>query len=151
MLPLRYIKQYIMSLIFNSFTETLGILIPLAAILLPVLIVWIVHVYTARDKKNKYETIVEVAKNMKDSSEITELLESLKEKKSTTDLRRTGVVTIFIGIGLSLFGRFGLDIAVIFGAGLLITFAGIGQMIAGYIYPNQTEEINRAVENFEKK
>ena len=24
-------------------------------------------------------------------------------------------------------------------------------MIAGYIYPNQTEEINKAVENFEKK
>ena len=28
---------------------------------------------------------------------------------------------------------------------------GIGQMVAGYIYPNQSEEINKVVEEFEKK
>ena len=37
------------------------------------------------------------------------------------------------------------------GVGALIALIGIGQMIAGYIYPNQSEEINKAVENFEKK
>ena len=28
---------------------------------------------------------------------------------------------------------------------------GIGQMFAGYIYPNQPYEINKAVESFENK
>ena len=30
-------------------------------------------------------------------------------------------------------------------------FIGIGQMFAGYIYPNQPYEINKAVESFENK
>ena len=49
------------------------------------------------------------------------------------------------------FGYFGLQQRVVYGSGLLVAFIGIGQMIAGYIYPNQSEEINKAVENFEKK
>ena len=30
-------------------------------------------------------------------------------------------------------------------------FIGIGTMAAGYIYPNTSEEITKAVENFEEK
>ena len=35
--------------------------------------------------------------------------------------------------------------------GLLVMFIGIGQMFAGYVYPNQPDEINKAVEGFEKE
>jgi len=135
-----------------EFMNSLGVLIPIFAILMPVFIVLIVHVLESKNQKNKYDAIIEVSKNIKDSEQIQELLESLSErKKSSLDLRRTGVVTIFVGIGLSLLGYYGLGIDVVFGAGLLVAFIGIGQMIAGYIYPNQTEEINRAVESYEKK
>ena len=134
-----------------EFMNSLGVLIPIFAILMPVFIVLIVHVLESKNQKNKYDAIIEVSKNIKDGEEIQELLESLKEKKSSTDLRRTGLITIFTGIGLSLLGYYGLGIDVVFGAGLLVAFIGIGQMIAGYIYPNQTEEINRAVESYEKK
>ncbi|MGC6402028.1 MAG: DUF6249 domain-containing protein [Flavobacteriaceae bacterium] len=130
---------------------TLGILIPLSAILLPVLIIWIVFVYKSRDNKVKYDALIEVSKNINAREEIKELLDSFKERKSSTDLRRSGVVTIFVGIGLFFLGYFGLEERVIAGVGLLVTFIGIGQIIAGYIYPNQTDEINRAVENFEKR
>ena len=75
----------------------------------------------------------------------------MTEKKSSTDLRRTGLVTIFTGIGLSLLGYYGLGIDAVFGAGLLVAFIGIGQIIAGYVYPNQADEINRAVKGYEKK
>lgn len=95
--------------------------------------------------------MIEISKNIKDGEEIRDLLESLKDKKSSTDLRLNGVVTIFVGIGLFLFGKFGLGNSVVYGAGLLVSFIGIGQIIAGYVYPNQSEEINRTVENFEKK
>ena len=127
------------------------LLIPTMGLLIPIAIVWIVSVFKSRDQKNKYNTIVEVSKNIKDSEDIKQLLDSLQEKKSSTDLRRSGVVTIFVGIGLFCLGYFGLNLKVLYGVGLLISFIGIGQMIAGYIYPNQSEEINRTVESFEKK
>jgi hypothetical protein len=60
------------------------------------------------------------------------------------------VITIFVGIGIFLFGYFAMGTFFV-GVGLLVCAIGIGTMIAGYLYPNQTEEINKAVENFEKK
>jgi len=133
--------------------DSLGVLIPIFGVLLPAIIVWIVFVYNTRNDKNKYDAIVEVSKNIKDPEDIKELLESLKDKKtkSSLDLRRSGIVTIFVGIGLFCLGYYGLGSDVIYGVGLLVAFIGVGQMIAGYIYPNQSEEINKAVENFEKK
>ena len=133
--------------------DSLGVLIPILAVSLPAIIVWIVFVYNTRNDKNKYDAIVEVSKNIKDPEEIRDLIESLKDKKtkSSLDLRRSGIVTIFVGIGLFCLGYYGLGSDVIYGVGLLVAFIGVGQMIAGYIYPNQSEEINKAVENFEKK
>lgn len=128
-----------------------GIIIPIIAILLPVLIVFIANFFEYKNKRNKYDSIIEISKNIKDSEDIKELLDRLNTKKSPTDLRRSGIVTIFVGIGLFLFGYFGLEVRVIYGVGLLVGFIGIGQMIAGYVYPNQSEEINKAVENFERK
>ena len=131
--------------------DSLGVLIPIIAILFPVFIVWIVFVYTSREKKYKYDALIEVSKNIKDGEEIQELVESLKEKKSSTDLRKTGLVTIFTGIGLSTLDYFGLGTDVVFGIGLLVMFIGVGQMIAGYVYPNQPDEITNVVESYEKK
>ena len=65
--------------------------------------------------------------------------------------RKTGLVTIFTGVGLAAFGYYGVKGDMVFGVGLLVMFIGVGQMIAGYVYPNQPDEINNAVEDFEKK
>ena len=130
----------------------LGILIPIIAVSLPAIIIWIVFVYESRNKKNKYNTIIEVSKNLSDPEEIRELIESLTDdkKKSPIDLRRSGVITIFIGAGLFMLGWIAIG-GILEGVGALVALIGIGQMVAGYIYPNQSEEINKAVENFEKK
>ena len=129
-----------------------GILIPIFAVLMPVFIVLIVFVYNSKQEKYKYDALIEVSKNVKESEEVSDLLKSFKEeKKSNTDLRKTGLVTIFTGIGLSLLGYYGLGIDAVFGAGLLVAFIGIGQMIAGYVYPNQPDEITDTVESYEKK
>jgi len=136
--------------------NSIGPLIPLTAIilgtLLPALIIWIVFVYESRNKKNKYDTIIEVSKNITDPEEIRELIESLKDnqKKSPTDLRRSGVITIFIGAGLFMLGWIAIG-EILKGVGALVGLIGVGQMVAGYIYPNQSEEINKAVEEYEKK
>ena len=127
-------------------------LIPIFGVLMPVLLIWVIFYYNTESDKNKYNTIIEVSKNIKDSEEIKEILESLAERKKTsTDLRKTGLVTIFVGIGLVALDYFGLGTNIIFGVGLMVMFIGIGQMFAGYVYPNQPYEINKAVEGFEKE
>ena len=125
-----------MSTIYTpSFLETdLALLIPILGILLPVLIILIVFVYESKQKKYKYDALIQVSKNVKDHEEISDLLNSFKDtKKSNKDLRRTGLVTLFTGIGLAAMGKFGLKIDILFGVGLLVMFIGLGQMIAGYV------------------
>ena len=130
----------------------LGILIPIIAVSIPVLIVLIVFYFSSKEKKYKYDALIEASKNIKDTEEVKGLLESFKKgKKSNTDYRKTGLVTMFTGVGLAFFGNYGLRNDVVMGVGLLVMFIGVGQMIAGYVYPNQPDEINNAVENFEKK
>ena len=57
---------------------------------------------------------------------------------------------LFIGVGIYLFGQasFGAFFA---GVGLLGGAIGVGIMIAHYFYPNTSEELTNAVEEFEKK
>ena len=134
-----------------EYMDSLAILIPILGILLPVLIILIVFVNESKQKKYKYDALIEVSKNVKDSEEISNLLKSFKENKSNKDLRRTGLVTLFTGIGLAALGKFGLSLDILFGVGLLVMFIGLGQMIAGYVYPNQPDEITDVVESYEKK
>jgi hypothetical protein len=136
--------------LFEAYQSAL--LIPILGILLPVFIILIVFVYESKQKKYKYDALIQVSKNVKDTEEISDLLNSFKEsKKSNKDLRRTGLVTLFTGIGLAALDKFGLETGVFFEVGLLVMFIGLGQMIAGYVYPNQPDEITDVVESFEKK
>jgi len=143
------VLQIFISIIATSFHVPI---IPIIAISLPAIIVLIVFVYESRNKKKKYDTIIEVSKNISDPEEIRYLIESLQDnqKKSPIDLRRSGVITIFVGAGLFMLGWIAIG-NVVEGVGALVALIGAGQMVAGYIYPNQSEEINKVVEEFEKK
>ncbi len=131
-------------------SQTLSLAIPIFGILLPVMIIFIVFYFDNKSKKEKYDAMIEISKNLKDPSDIKELLEDFKEeKKQPIDYRRSGVLTLFVGIGLFLFGVFFINL--LKGIGLLVGAIGVGQIIAGYLYPNESAEITKAVENFEKK
>ena len=136
----------------ENILEGLGILIPIIAVSLPAIIIWVVFAYESRNKKKKYDTIIEVSKNISDPEEIRNLIKGLEDnqKKSPIDLRRSGVITIFVGAGLFMLGWIAIG-GILEGVGALVALIGIGQMVAGYIYPNQSEEINKVVEEFEKK
>ena len=83
-------------------------------------------------------------------SKLEDLLGIFEErKKEPIDYRRSGVVTLFVGIGLFLFG-FVITVAPIEGVGLLVGAIGIGQIVAGYLYPNTSEELTSAVEKYEE-
>jgi len=117
-----------------------GILIPIA-----------VFVWLYLDEKNKRASIVEISKNLENSEQVEKLIRIFDErKKEPLDYRRSGVITLSVGIGLFLFGIFFLG-QILKGVGALVATIGLGQIIAGYLYPNTSAEINKAVEDFEKK
>ena len=106
-------------------------------------------------EKHKYNAIIEVSKNIDDSSKIEEILDALNDKKKPIDYRRSGVITLFVGVGIVLLGNSFASIdngaqAFISGAGLLVGAIGVGSIIAGYLYPNESAEISKAVEKFEE-
>ena len=117
-----------------------GIAIPLAAFFWQYL-----------EGKERRATILEISKTIDDPDRLDELMSMLDEKKSEpTDIRRGGVITLFIGVGIYLLGAVSFG-SFFEGIGLLVGAIGIGIMIAGYLYPNTGEELTSAVEEFEKR
>ncbi|GIR39908.1 MAG: hypothetical protein CMK23_00580 [Porticoccaceae bacterium] len=126
-------------------------LVPVLGILVAVIIPVSVFIWLYLENKDKNKTILEISKNISDPSKIADMIDMLDErKKEPIDFRRTGVVTLFTGVGLFLFGVLFLG-SVLKGVGALVASIGLGQIIAGYLYPNTSEELTSAVEDFEKK
>ena len=131
--------------------ESSGALIPILGIIVGMIIPLAVFLWLYLENKDKNKTILEISKNMNDPAKLEDLIGLLDErKKEPIDYRRSGVVTLSVGIGLFLFGVFFLG-AILKGVGALVAAIGVGQIIAGYLYPNTSEEITSAVDAFEKK
>ena len=131
----------------------MGELVPVLGVLTGIIIPLGVFVWLYLSDKNKNETILEMAKQIDDPEEIKELIRTLNsgdKPQKPIDYRRTGVVTLFVGIGLILFGIFFLG-DILIGVGALVVAIGAGQIIAGYLYPRESEEITEAVEDFEER
>ena len=128
------------------------LIIPVLGMLTGMTIPLAVFVWMYLDAKNKRATIIEVAKTIDDPSKVEELLEALnnEKKKEPIEYRRGGTITIFVGIGLYLLGVTALG-AILKGVGLLVTTIGVGTFVAGYLFPDDSAGITKAVENFEKK
>ena len=127
------------------------IVIPALGMLTGIILPLGVFVWLYLESKDKNKTILEISKNIDDPSKLEDLVSLLDErKKEPIDYRRSGVVALFVGIGLFLFGTFFLG-DILKGVGALVAAIGIGQIIAGYLYPNTSEEITSAVDAFEKK
>ena len=127
-----------------------GMLVPVLGVLAGIIIPLSVFIWLYYEGKGKRETIREIAKNIDDPSKLEDLLGIFEErKKEPIDYRRSGVVTLFVGIGLFLFG-FVITVAPIEGIGLLVGAIGVGQIVAGYLYPNTSEELTNAVEKYEE-
>jgi hypothetical protein len=126
-------------------------IIPLFGMLTGVIIPVSVFYWQYKEAKEKNKTIIEISKNIDDSSKLEELLSIFDErKKEPIDYRRNGVITIFVGIGLYLLGYYAIG-SILKGVGALVGFIGVGTMIAGYLYPNTGKELTDAVEKYEKE
>ena len=103
----------------NDIVTILGILV---AIIIPLS----VFVWLYLENKDRNKTILEISKNLEDPSKIEDMIDMLDErKKEPIDYRRTGVVTLFTGLGLFLFGVFFLG-SVLKGVGALVAAIGLG-------------------------
>ena len=126
-------------------------IIPLVGMMTGIIVPVSVFIWLYFESKDKNKTILEISKNIDDPSKIEDLIGMLDErKKEPIDYRRTGVVTLFTGVGLFLFGVFFLG-SILKGIGALVAAIGAGQVLAGYLYPRESEELTSAVDAFEKK
>ena len=117
-----------------------GIVVPIAVF------IWLYY-----EGKGKREAVLEISKNLDDPKKIEELLNIFEErKKEPIDYRRGGLITLFVGVGIYLLGSSALG-QLFEGVGLLVGAIGVGTMLAGYMYPNTSEELTNAVEKFEEK
>jgi len=127
------------------------LLIPIFGILAGIIIPVSVFVWLYYEGKGKRQTVLEISKNLNDPAKVEELLSIFDErKKEPIDYRRGGIITLFVGIGISLLGSVAMG-NFFQAVGYLVATIGVGILIAGYLYPNTGKELTDAVEEYEKK
>lgn len=125
--------------VIKVFAILTGILVPIS-----------VFVWLYLDAKNKRETLIEISKNLGDPKRLDDLMNLLDDRpKEPIDYRRGGVIALFVGIGLYLMGTTFLGF-ILKGVGLLVAAIGVGTIIAGYLFPNDSVHLSKAVEKFEE-
>ena len=142
MISLRYIYEgeVMDQIIIPVLGISVGIIVPIS--------IFILLYFEAKDKN---KTILEISKNIDDPAKIEDLLKMLDErKKEPIDYRRGGLITLFVGLGIYLLGNIAMG-RFFEGVGFLVGAIGVGTMLAGYMYPNTSEELTNAVEEFEEK
>ena len=127
------------------------IIIPVLGISVGIIVPIAVFIWQYFEVKDKNRTILEISKNIDDPAKIEDLLKMLDErKKEPIDYRRGGLITLFVGLGIYLLGEIAMG-QFFEGVGFLVGAIGVGTMLAGYMYPNTSEEITNAVDEYEKR
>ena len=127
------------------------IIIPILGISVGIIVPISVFIWLYFEVKDKNKTILEISKNIDDPAKIEDLLKMLDErKKEPIDYRRGGLITLFVGLGIYLLGEIAMG-QFFEGIGFLVGAIGVGTMLAGYMYPNTSEEITNAVDEYEKR
>jgi hypothetical protein len=133
----------------RSGVEIMGEWVPVIGVLTGILVPISVFIWLYHEGKGKRDAVLEIAKHLDDPSKVEKLINLFDErKKEPIDYRRGGVITLFVGVGIYLLGLFAMG-NFFQGIGMLVGAIGLGTLIAGYLYPNTSEEITAAVERFE--
>lgn len=143
MISLRYI--------FVERNLSVNTIIPILGIAAGIIIPLAVFIWQYLEGKGKRKTILEISRNLDNPDKLEQLVKILDDrKKEPLDYRRGGLITFFVGVGLYLFGLFFLG-NLLKGVGLLVGTIGLGVFLAGFLYPNTSEELTDAVNDYERK
>lgn len=127
----------------------MGEWVPVIGVLTGILVPISLFIWSYHEGKGKRDAVLEIAKHLDDPSKVEKLINLFDErKKEPIDYRRGGVITLFVGVGIYLLGLFAMG-NFFQGIGMLVGAIGLGTLVAGYLYPNTSEEITAAVERFE--
>jgi hypothetical protein len=114
--------------------------IGLLAVGMPIIIIAVVFFFIARMDRDKNQTILQISRNINDPEQLAKLSEVLGTKKtSALQLKRSGMSTLFVGIGLYLFGLFFLG-HILRGVGALVACIGLGVLLSGYFFPDKEDQ-----------
>jgi len=123
----------------------LDALVPLFAVVaifgMPVFIILIIFYFDKRNKEQFHSTLQKLIESGQELS--PELLQSIPGYKKGNGKRndiRTGTITAAVGIGIALFGQFGVSETPLVGIGLLVFSIGLGILVYG-IY-NKDKKVN---------
>ena len=115
-----------------------ALLIPLFGIAMPVGIVWIVYYYENRAKEQFHTTLQKLIESGQElSPELMESVPGYKGRRKDKNDIRSGLVTSGVGIGIALFGHFGVGEQPLFGIGLLVLSIGVGILAYGIYSKNK--------------
>jgi len=115
-----------------------ALLIPLFGIAMPVGIVWIVYYYDNRAKEQFHTTLQKLIESGQElSPELLESVPGYEAGKKDKDDIRSGLITSGVGIGIALFGHFGVGEQPLFGIGLLVLSIGVGILAYGIYSKNK--------------
>lgn len=102
---------------------------------MPVFIVWIIYYFNNKKKAQFHASLQKLIESGQELS--PELLQSIpgyredaEQAEQKNDIR-SGLMLSGVGIGMALLGQYGLDIAPLFGAGLLVLSIGIALLCYG--------------------
>ncbi len=116
-----------------------ALLVPLFGIAMPLGIVWIVYHYENKNKEQFHTTLQKLIESGQElSPEVLESVPGYKSgKRKDKDDIRSGLVTSGVGIGIALFGHFGVGVQELFGIGLLVLSIGVGILAYGIYSKNE--------------
>ena len=115
-----------------------ALLIPLFGIAMPVGIVWIIYDYDNRAKQQFHATLQKLIESGQElSPELLESVPGYEAGKKDKDDIRSGLITSGVGIGIALFGHFGVGEQPLFGIGLLVLSIGVGILAYGIYSKNK--------------
>lgn len=109
------------------------------AVGMPILIVLIVFVFIYLQTKSRHQALIEISKNIQDPAELKNIIRSLDEKQKPLNKKSSGVVLLFVGIGLYGLGHYFLG-DILKGVGVLVLAIGAGTFIAGHFFPDKKME-----------
>ena len=121
------------------------VLIPLFGIVavfgMPVFIILIIFYFDKRNKEQFHSTLQKLIESGQElSPELVQSITGYKKENGERNDIRTGTITTGVGIGIAIFGQFGIAETALVGIGLLVSSIGLAFLAYG-IY-NKDKKVN---------